>query len=102
MRLITLPVCATALALAIASQAMARDYGQHGTVWPVVELDLLQQIHARLTQLEKTGETARLNEQLKRRSIARVNRPEPVAGRWFRQDFGVSSVERSTNATALY
>ena len=63
MRLITLPVCATALALAIAPQAMARDYGQHGTVWPVVEPDLLQQIHARLTQLEKTGETARLNEE---------------------------------------
>ena len=77
MRLITLPVCATALSLAIASQAMARDYGQHGTVWPVVEPDLLQQIHARLTQL---GETARLNEELKRRTIARVNRPEPVAG----------------------
>jgi hypothetical protein len=42
--------------------------------------DLLPQIHARLTQLEKTGETARLNEELKRRTIARVNRPEPVAG----------------------
>jgi len=59
---------------------MARDYGQHGTVWPVIEPDLLQQIHARLTQLEKTGETARLNEELKRRTIARVNRPEPVTG----------------------
>ena len=74
MRLLTLPVCATALALAIAPQAMARDYGQHGAVWPVIEPDLLQQIHARLTQLEKTGETARLNEELKRRTIARVNR----------------------------
>ena len=80
MRLLTLPVCTTALALAIAPQAMARDYGQHGAVWPVIEPDLLQQIHARLTQLEKTGETARLNEELKRRTIARVNRPEPVAG----------------------
>jgi conjugal transfer pilus assembly protein TraU len=79
-RLLTLPVCATALALAIAPQAMARDYGLHGAVWPVIEPDLLQQIHARLTQLEKTGETARLNEELKRRTIARVNRPEPVAG----------------------
>ena len=73
MRLLTLPVCTTALALAIAPQAMARDYGQHGAVWPVIEPDLLQQIHARLTQLEKTGETARLNEELKRRTIARVN-----------------------------
>jgi conjugal transfer pilus assembly protein TraW len=60
--------------------ALARDYGQQGAVWPIVEPDLLAQIHARLTRLEKSGETARLNEELKRRTIARVNRPEPVAG----------------------
>lgn len=60
--------------------AAARDYGQQGTVWPVIEPDLLQQIHARLQHLETTGETARLNEELKRRTIARVNRPVPVAG----------------------
>lgn len=60
--------------------AAARDYGQQGAVWPVIEPDLLRQIHARLQHLEATGETARLNEELKRRTIARVNRPEPVAG----------------------
>lgn len=76
----TLPICATALALILAAQASARDYGQQGTVWPVIEPDLLQQIHARLQHLEATGQTARLNEELKRRTIARVNRPEPVAG----------------------
>lgn len=80
MKRLPFPICATALALIVASQASARDYGQQGTVWPVIEPDLLQQIHARLTQLEKTGETARLNEELKRRTIARVNRPVPVAG----------------------
>ena len=63
-----------------AAPALARDYGQQGAVWPIVEPDLLAQIHARLTRLEKTGETARLNQELKRRTIARVNRPEPVAG----------------------
>lgn len=66
--------------LGVATPALARDYGQQGAVWPVVELDLLAQIHARLAHLEKTGETARLNEELKRRTIARVKRPEPVAG----------------------
>ena len=76
----TFPICATALALIVTAQASARDYGQQGTVWPVIEPDLLQQIHARLQHLEATGETARLNEELKRRTIARVNRPEPVAG----------------------
>lgn len=74
------PLCATALCLVVASSAEARDYGQHGTLWPVIEPDLLAQIHARLVHLEATGETAKLNEELKRRTIARVNRPNPVAG----------------------
>ena len=62
------------------SHALARDFGQRGTVFPVIERDLLEQIHSRLTQMERSGETARLNEDLKRRTIARVNRPDPVAG----------------------
>jgi len=66
--------------LGAATPALARDYGQQGAVWPVVAPDLLAQIHARLTRLETAGETARLNEELKRRTIARVNRPEPVTG----------------------
>ena len=76
----TFPLCATALSLVIAGAAQARDYGQHGTVWPVIEPDLLAQIHARLLHLEATGETARLNEELKRRTVAKVNRPTPVGG----------------------
>jgi conjugal transfer pilus assembly protein TraW len=75
--------------LGAAAPAFARDYGQQGAVWPIVEPDLLAQIRARLTHLEKTGETARLNEELKRRTIARVNRPEPVAG------IGFASATRS-------
>lgn len=62
------------------AEVLARDYGQRGTVFPVIERDLLEQIHSRLTQMESSGETARLNEDLKRRTIARVNRPDPVAG----------------------
>lgn len=80
MKSLAFPLCATALALVVAGQAQARDYGQHGTVWPVIEPDLLAHIQARLLHLEKTGETAKLNEELKRRTIARVNRPTPVAG----------------------
>lgn len=58
----------------------ARDYGQHGAVFPVIERDLLEQIHSRLTAMERSGETARRNEELKRRTLVRVNRPAPVAG----------------------
>ena len=69
-----------AAALAVPSAAQARDYGQQGTVFAVIERDLLEQIHARLAALEKSGETARLNDKLKRQTVARVNRPQPVAG----------------------
>lgn len=80
MKRLAFPLCATALALVVASSSQARDYGQHGTVWPVIEPDLLAQIHARLLHLEASGETAKLNAELKRRTIARVGRPAPVAG----------------------
>lgn len=63
-----------------AAQAEARDYGQHGAVFPILERDLLEQIRTRLVAMETSGETARLNQELKRRTVARVNRPEPVAG----------------------
>lgn len=66
--------------LACSAPAAAKDYGQHGTLWPVIEPDLLEQIKSRLTHLEATGEIARLSERLRQRTIARVNRPEPVAG----------------------
>ena len=80
MKTLAFPLCATALSLVVISAAQARDYGQHGTLWPVIEPDLLAQIHARLLRLEASGETARLNADLKRRTIAKVNRPAPVAG----------------------
>lgn len=60
--------------------AQARDYGQAGAIFPIVEPDLLAQIRAKLTHLEQTGETAKLNAELKQRTIARVNRPTPVDG----------------------
>lgn len=74
-RALLLPLC-----LACVPAAEARDYGQQGAVFPVIERDLLEQIHTRLTAMEKSGETRRLNEELQRRTAARVNRPEPVDG----------------------
>ncbi|SHN55104.1 conjugal transfer pilus assembly protein TraW [Erythrobacter sanguineus] len=71
---------AALLVTAMPTGVGARDYGQRGAVFPLIERDLLEQIHARLKAMEASGETARLNEELKRRTIARVNRPDPVAG----------------------
>jgi len=68
------------LCLGLSSAAMARDYGQAGAVFPIIEPDLLVQIRSRLEMLARTGETDRLNAELKRRTIERVNRPQPVAG----------------------
>lgn len=75
--------------LLAAPLAQARDYGQQGTVWPVVEPDLLAQIAGRLAFLDRTGAIARLNEDLKRRTIAKINRPTPVEG------LGLASSTRS-------
>ena len=74
-----LPLIALSLAV-LPTQAQARDYGQRGALFPIVERDLLEQIHSRLVAMERSGETARLNQELKRRTIARVNRPDPVPG----------------------
>lgn len=71
---------ALVVTLALPASVAARDYGQQGTVFPVIESDLLAQIHARLTAMERSGETTRLNEELKRRTLARVERPAPVTG----------------------
>lgn len=59
---------------------LARDYGQAGAMFTIAEPDLLEVIRRRLVTLETSGATARLNAELKQRTIARVNRPVPVAG----------------------
>ena len=64
----------------IAQPALARDYGQHGTVFNVMEPDLLLTIERKLKALEASGGIERMNQELARRSEAKVRRPEPVAG----------------------
>ena len=73
----------------IAVPAQARDYGQQGALFPITEPDLLEQIQRKLMALQASGATAKLNEDLKRRTIAKVNRPTPVSG------LGVASAMRS-------
>ena len=73
----------------IAAPAHARDYGQQGALFPITEPDLLEQIQRKLMALQASGATAKLNEDLKRRTIAKVNRPAPVSG------LGIASAIRS-------
>ena len=73
-------LCFILLAISLALPAQARDYGQHGTHFKIIETDLLEQIANRLSSMQKNGYIERLNRNLKARTIARVNRPAPVAG----------------------
>lgn len=75
-------LCALAgTALAIGSMgADAKDYGQVGQTFPVIEPDLLATIENRLRRAEASGEMARVNEQFARRVEAKVRRPDPVTG----------------------
>ena len=81
-----LGVGGAAVLLGIAAFAMsparieARDYGQTGQAFPVIEPDLLSTIEARLKRAEATGELARTNEMFAKRVEAKVRRPTPVAG----------------------
>lgn len=58
----------------------AKDYGQAGQTFPVIEADLLATIEARLRRAEASGELARMNTVFARRVEAKVRRPTPVAG----------------------
>ena len=69
-----------ALFIAGTMRGQAKDYGQAGQTFPVIEPDLLATIEGRLRQAEASGEMARINGQFSRRAEAKVRRPDPVAG----------------------
>lgn len=69
-----------AVMAAFASPATARDYGQQGAVFPVIEADLLTVIRNKLTDMQASGAIDRANRTLAARTAARVRRPAPVDG----------------------
>ena len=80
-RVAAVPALALALTLAIAAvPAGAKDLGVRGETWPVAEPDLLMQIEARLLEMERSGELARLQAEARSRARSRLEEPEPVAG----------------------
>lgn len=60
--------------------AEARDYGQLGATFPVIETDLLRAIELKLGALKASGQMDAMNERLRARTEAKVRRPTPVAG----------------------
>ena len=75
-------VSAVAALLAAAAPAEAADLGARGQTWPVAEPDLLEQIEARLQDMQRSGELARLETEARARARARsrLEEPEPVPG----------------------
>ena len=58
----------------------AADLGVRGATWPVAEPDLLEQIEARLSSMQRSGELARIEREAQFRARARLEEPEPVPG----------------------
>ena len=63
-----------------AAQARAEDLGVRGATWPIAEPDLLLEIEARLVDMRRSGELARLEREARARALSRMEAPEPVAG----------------------
>jgi conjugal transfer pilus assembly protein TraW len=71
---------AAAVLAGAASPIAARDYGQHGAVFPIIEEDLLRVIQQRLLAMKASGAIDRANRRLVARTEARVRRPARVPG----------------------
>lgn len=61
-------------------QAAAKPLGTWGDVYPIYEQNMLDFIHDRLSELEKSGELKQLEEDTKKRVIASTLRPSPTTG----------------------
>ncbi len=61
-------------------KSIARDYGQQGTVYPIVEQNFLEEIMSKLKVMEKNGKLAKFQEGIKQQMVDSVNKPKPVAG----------------------
>jgi conjugal transfer pilus assembly protein TraW len=66
--------------VAVAWPALAKDYGQQGAVFVIIEPDVLTMIEAKLRAAEASGKIAAMNKDLAKRTTAKVKRPPPVAG----------------------
>ena len=60
--------------------ALAADLGVRGATWPVTEPDLLEQIEARLSAMQRSGDMARIEREARSRARTRLEEPVPVPG----------------------
>ena len=67
-------------AILLALPAAAKDLGVRGATWPVAEPDLLEEIEARLVEMQRSGELARLEDEARSRARWKLEGPHPVPG----------------------
>ena len=60
--------------------AGAADLGVRGATWPIAEPDLLEQIEARLSVMQHSGELARIEREARSRARSRLEEPDAVPG----------------------
>ena len=65
---------------ALTSAASAKDLGVRGATWPVAEPDPLEQIEARLLEMQRSGALARFEAEARERARRRIEEPDPVPG----------------------
>ncbi len=83
MRPAALLLAATLAALpaaGIPSAASAKDLGVRGATWAIAEPDLLEQIEARLIDMERSGELARLEQEARADARRKLEEPDPLPG----------------------
>lgn len=58
----------------------SKDLGVHGNTYKIIEIDLLQQIQERLSQLEKSGDLLKHNQKIVSKIKKSILTPKPVEG----------------------
>ncbi len=66
--------------IALPVPVMARDYGQQGAVFALLEPDLLRTIETKLKTLQANGGIDQMNREFAERTERKVRRPDPVPG----------------------
>ena len=67
-------------AAGVPSEAIAKDLGVRGATWAIAEPDLLEEIEARLLEMQRSGELARFEVEARERARRQIEEPEPVEG----------------------
>lgn len=73
-------ICVALSLTLLSGVAVAKDFGTWGDLYPVAEPDMLQTIHERLTELQRSGRWEQEMTAFKERTVQHSQRPEPVSG----------------------